>query len=51
MSLYHEARRDLGVAGYCLLAYRRLEDSEEAEVGALLEAEFFHIVRANLSKV
>lgn len=51
MSLYQEARRDLGLAGACLLAYRRLDDSEEAEAGALLEAEFFHIVRANLSKI
>lgn len=51
MSLYHEARRDLGIAAACLMAYRRLEDGEEAEVGALLEAEFFHIVRANLSKI
>ena len=51
MSLYHEARQNLAVAGACLLAYRRLDDSEEAEVGALLEAEFFHIVRVNLSKV
>jgi hypothetical protein len=34
-----------------MLAYRRLEDSLEAEVGAKLEAEFFHIIRVNLSKI
>lgn len=51
MSLYHEARKSLGVAAECLMAYRRLDDSIEAEAGALLEAEHFHIIRANLSKV
>jgi len=29
-------------------AYRRNEDSRHAEVGALLEAEFFALVRATL---
>lgn len=51
MSLYHEARKPLGLglAAECLLAYRRLEDSIEAEVGALLEAEHFALIRSTLT--
>lgn len=51
MSLYHEARRSsgLGVAAECLLAYRRLDDSIEAEVGALLEAEHYALIRSTLT--
>lgn len=51
MSLYYEARKPtgLGIAAECLLAYRRLDDSIEAEVGALLEAEHFALVRSTLT--
>jgi hypothetical protein len=37
-------------AGRCLQAYRRGEPSQEAKVGAMLEAEFFALIRGTLGK-
>lgn len=45
MSLFHDARKSLVVAARCLAAYRRGEESPEAEAGALIEAENYHLDR------
>lgn len=40
----------MAVAGECLFAYRRGEDSPAARVGALLEAEQYGLLRKFLGK-
>jgi hypothetical protein len=48
VSLFYTARdpKNLWVAGECLSAYRRGEASREAQVGALLEAEQYALLRS-----
>ncbi len=40
LSLFESAKGDIGVAGAALKAFRGGEDSELADVGSMLEAEF-----------
>jgi hypothetical protein len=43
---FQQAHTNLFAAGECLSAYRRGEEGREARVGALLEAEFYAMVRS-----
>lgn len=45
MSRFHAAHDDLGVASSCLMAYRSGERGRDARVGAMLEAEFYALIR------
>jgi hypothetical protein len=42
------AREDIGMAAYCLRAAHMQEDSDDAEIGYILVAEFFWMVRKTL---
>jgi hypothetical protein len=50
VTLFERARKDLWTASRCLLAARRGDDSAEARVGTLLEAEQLALHRAFLGK-
>jgi hypothetical protein len=50
VTLFEHARSDLWTASSCLLAARRGDDSAEARVGSLLEAEQLALVRTLLGK-
>jgi hypothetical protein len=50
VSLFRQAQGDLRLAAACLASYRRGEETPQAEVGALLEAEQIALIRSFLTK-
>lgn len=44
--LFNACKSDLWLAGQCLRAYRRGDESREADVGSLLEAEQYAMLRS-----